>query len=63
MKQTPHERMINDMTTIEIKIYNENEMRCWEKEFKQDHWNKVSDCMWAKIYTKGNLEYILSREY
>lgn len=49
--------------TITIKAINENEMRFFEKGLKEQGFTKTSDCMWAKVYTKNNTEYIITREY
>ena len=51
------------MTTLTLKANNENEMRFFEKGLKESGYNKTSDCMWAKIYTKGNSEYVVTREW
>ena len=49
--------------TITINAMNENEMRFFEKGLKEQGFTKTSDCMWAKVYTKNNTEYIITREY
>lgn len=49
--------------TITIKAMNENEMKFFEKGLKEQGFTKTSDCMWAKVYTKNNTEYIIIREY
>ena len=49
------------MKTFEIRT--EDEMRAAEKELKNKGYKKISDCMWAKIYTDGNTEITLTREY
>lgn len=49
--------------TITIKAMDENEMRFFEKGLKEQGFAKTSDCMWAKVYTKNNTEYIITREY
>lgn len=51
------------MTTITLKPNCENEMRFFEKGLKDTGFTKTNDCMWAKIYRKGNLEYIVERDF
>lgn len=51
------------MMKTEIKIYSENEQREVEYKLKATGYSKVADCMWAKVYHKGNNEIIVSREY
>lgn len=40
-----------------------DEMRIFEVGLKSQGFIKTSDCMWVKIYTKNNVEYVISREY
>lgn len=52
-----------DMTTLTLKANSESEMRFFENGLKKFGFTKTSDCMWAKIYTKGNTEYVITREW
>ena len=52
-----------DMTTLTLKANSESEMRLFENGLKKFGFTKTSDCMWAKIYTKGNTEYVITREW
>lgn len=47
----------------ELNANTEAEMREIEKKLKQTGYLKTSDCMWVKIYRKGNLEITISREF
>ncbi len=51
------------MKTIKLKAMNENEMKFYEVGLKKLGYVKTNDCMWAKIYKKDNLEYVITREY
>lgn len=51
------------MKQITLKATSENEMKFFENGLKQLGYEKTSDCMWAKIYTKDNSEYVVKREY
>lgn len=51
------------MKTIVMTANNESEMKWMEKGLLSTGYIKVSDCMWSKIYRKGNMEYIINREY
>ena len=51
------------MNTITMKANNENEMRFFENGLKNQGFTKVSDCMWAKVYEKENMQYVIEREY
>ena len=46
-----------------IKMWNEKDMNENEKNLKGYGYKKVSDCMWVKIYKKGDSEVTLVREY
>ena len=46
-----------------IKMWNEEDMRYNESQLKRYNYLKISDCMWIKIYKKGNNEITLAREY
>lgn len=48
---------------IVLRAISENEMRFFEKGLKEQGFTKTSDCMWAKIYTKNHIEYVVIREY
>ena len=51
------------MIRTEIKANNENELREIERKMKETGYTKTNDCMWAKIYTKGNMEIVVTREF
>lgn len=51
------------MTTVTLKAMSENEMRFFEAGLKEHGFKKTRDCMWAKIYTKNNIEYVVTREF
>lgn len=51
------------MIKTEIKVNNKEDMREVENKLRQTGYTKTADCMWVKIYTKGNNEIIVSREY
>ncbi len=51
------------MTKIEFKTMSEKEERAYEKELKNNGFKKTADCMWAKIYEKENIQFVLTREY
>ena len=46
-----------------IKMWNEKDMRENESNLKGYGYTKIADCMWVKIYKKGNNEVTLVREY
>lgn len=48
---------------ITMKAMNENEMFWIEKGLKSLGFTKISDCMWAKVYTNGKSEYVVTREF
>ena len=52
-----------NMKQITLKATSENEMKFFENGLKQLGYEKTNDCMWAKIYTKDNSEYVVKREY
>ncbi len=49
--------------TIKLNAMNENEMRWMGKSLKEQGFTKTADCMWTKIYSKENTEYVLIREW
>lgn len=49
--------------TVTVKAMNENEMRWIENGLKEQGFTKTNDCMWAKIYTKNNTQYVITREF
>lgn len=51
------------MKTIKLRAMNESEMKFYETSLKKLGYIKTNDCMWAKIYHKDNVDYIISREY
>jgi hypothetical protein len=51
------------MTRTEIKVNTEQEQREVERKLKETGYNKIADCMWAKIYTKNNNEIVVNREW
>ena len=51
------------MFKSEVKAINEKHLREIERKLNETGYTKVSDCMWAKIYTKGNIEIVVTREY
>lgn len=51
------------MIRTEIKCYNKAEQREIENKLKSTGYIKTADCMWVKIYTKGNNEIVVSREW
>lgn len=51
------------MIKTEINVYTKNEEREIERKLKETEYTKTSDCMWVKIWNKGNNEIIVSREY
>lgn len=46
-----------------IRINSKEEMRDMEYKLKLKGYSKTHDCMWIKIYEKGDNVYSLSREY
>lgn len=51
------------MIRTEVKAYTENEQREIERKLRETGYTKTADCMWAKIYNKGNNEIVVSREF
>ncbi|MBO5971341.1 MAG: hypothetical protein J6S14_22940 [Clostridia bacterium] len=51
------------MITTYVKANTEAEQRDIEKKLSQTGYTKTSDCMWTKIYTKGNNEIVVNREW
>jgi hypothetical protein len=51
------------MIRTEVNCYTEEEQRETERKLKETGYNKIADCMWAKIYHKGNNEIVVNREY
>ena len=51
------------MKTITMKANNESEMKWMGKGLTSSGYVKTNDCMWAKIYRKDNMEYIIEREF
>lgn len=56
---------MDKITTITVKrnITSEHEMRSVEKFLKTRGYSKTADCMWYKIYSKDDTDYVLNREY
>ena len=52
-----------NMTRTELNAYTAQEMREIESKLKNTGYKKTADCMWVKIYVKGNLEVVISREW
>ena len=48
---------------LKIKMWNEKVMAENERNIKEYGYTKTSDCMWVKIYEKGNSQVTLIREY
>lgn len=48
---------------LTIKMWDEKDMNENEKNLKEYGYKKTSDCMWVKIYKKGDKEVSLVREY
>ena len=59
------EENMDKITTITVKrnITSEHEMRSVEKFLKTRGYSKTADCMWCKIYSKDDTDYVLNREY
>lgn len=51
------------MNKVALNIYTEKDMNYNESQLKRYGYKKVSDCMWAKIYSKADNEVTLNREY
>lgn len=51
------------MIKTEIKCLSRDEQKEVEKKLKDAGYIKTADCMWVRIYHKGNNEIIISREY
>ena len=51
------------MIRTEVSTYTEKEQREIEKKLKETGYQKTNDCMWTRIYRKGNLEIVISREW
>lgn len=51
------------MITSNVKAYSEKEQREIEWKLKITGYNKTADCMWAKVYSKGDMEIVLEREW
>lgn len=51
------------MIRTEVKTNNENEQRTTIEKLTSTGYTKTSDCMWAKVFTKGNLEVVVTREW
>jgi hypothetical protein len=56
-------RRVKDMLRTEVKANNEKELREIERKLKETGYTKIADCMWAKIYAKGNNEIVVTREF
>ena len=56
-------KQTEEIKMLTIKMWNEKDMQENERNLKEYGYTKTSDCMWAKIYTKGNNEVTLIREY
>ena len=63
VKQITHQTEETDMIKSEIKVYSEKVEKEIIAKLARTGYAKTADCMWAKIYRKGNLEVIVSREY
>ena len=51
------------MITTQVNVYTQAEQREIETKLKQTGYKKTSDCMWVRIYTKGNNQVVISREW
>lgn len=51
------------MITTYVEANTKAEQREIEKKLRQTGYTKTSDCMWVKIYTKGNNEIVVNREW
>lgn len=48
---------------ITINAMSEKEMKTLERDLNNLGYSKTADCMWCKIYSKDNTDYVLNREY
>lgn len=53
----------NTKNGMQIICKSEAEMKYYEKLCKKAGFNKISDCMWAKVYNKNGEDLVLNREY
>lgn len=51
------------MIRTEIKCTTREEQREIERKLKETGYKKTTDCMWVKIFVKGNNEIVISREW
>lgn len=51
------------MIKTEIKVYNEEQRNEVINKLKNTGYSKIADCMWTLIFTKGNNEIIVNKEY
>lgn len=51
------------MIETRIEARNEKEMKNIEKKLIDTGYTKSSDCMWVKIYNKGNSTIIINRGF
>jgi len=51
------------MIKTNIQCYTKKEQMETERKLKETGYQKIADCMWVKIYHKGNNEIIVNREY
>jgi len=51
------------MIRTDVNAYSKEEQREIEAKLKMTGYKKTADCMWVKIYTKGNLEIVVCREW
>lgn len=50
------------MLKTEIIVQSNTESAKIEQKLKETGYTKTADCMWVKIYKKGNNEIIITRE-
>ena len=51
------------MTRTDITTTSYTEQRQVERKLKETGYTKTNGCMWVKIYTKGNNEVVVNREW
>ena len=51
------------MSQVTINCYTEKDMNYNISQMKRYGYTKTSDCMWAKIFEKGESKVVLTREY
>lgn len=59
VNQTNHRKT----KAFEFKPTNDKERILAQRKAKERGYKKTADCMWVQIYTKGNCEIIITKDY